>query len=138
MSSAASLEKAAAAREARRAAFLALMPVAVTGELAAEWQRLAEVLADDPPAWSPSRRYSDLLHEYCVETCHVRHYRGEVLKTPQHEVYREKSAGGADRVKVSPYVALLDAALGRLRELTDMLDLSPRARKKRGSLFDAA
>lgn len=137
MSSAASLEKAAAAREARRAAFLALMPVAVTGELAAEWQRLAEVLADDPPAWSPSRRYSDLLHEYCVETCQVRRYR-EVLKTPHHEVYREKSTGGADRVKVHPYVALLDAALGRLRELTDMLDLSPRARKKRGSPFDAA
>lgn len=135
MRRAASLEKAAAAREARRSAFLALMPAWAVGDIADEWQRVAEILADDPPAWAPSRRYSDLLHEYCIESLHVRRYRAD-LKTPQHEVYREKIAG-AERVKVNPYVSLLDAALKRLRELSDMLDLSPRARKK-GSLFDAA
>lgn len=129
---------AAAAREMRLQAVLALTPAAMPAAVAVEWQRLAGVLADDPPTWSPSRRYAALLFERCVEACHVRDYR-ELLKTPQHEIYRVKSAAGVETVKVSPYVSLLDAALKRLRELDDMLELSPRgSRQAKGSLFDAA
>lgn len=129
---------AAAAREVRLQAVLVLMPAAMPAAVSVEWQRLAGVLADDPPTWSPSRRYAGLLHERCIEVCHVREYRA-LLSTAHHELYREKSDGGVERVKVSPYVALLDAALKRLRELDDMLELSPRgARRAKGSLFDAA
>lgn len=128
---------ATAAREARLHAVLALAPSGMSPAVSVEWERLAGVLADDPPLWIPSRRYAGLLLERCVETCHVRDYR-ELLKTPHHEIYREK-AGESERVKVSPYVALLAAALKRLRELDDMLELSPRgARKAKGSLFDGA
>jgi hypothetical protein len=129
---------AAAAREARLQAVLVLTPAAMAPDVAVEWQRLAGVLADDPPTWSPSRRYAALLLERCVEACLVREYR-ELLKTPQHQIYRVKSAAGVETVKVSPYVALLEAALKRLRELDDMLELSPRgARQAKGSLFDVA
>lgn len=129
---------AAAEREARLQAVLVLTPGAMSPAVTIEWQRLAGVLADDPPGWAPSRRYAGLLLERCVEACHVRDYR-ELLKTPHHEIYRVKSTAGAETVKVSPYVALLDAALKRLRELDDMLELSPRgARQAKGSLFDVA
>lgn len=123
-------------RSARLQAFLGLMPSGLADDVQAEWARVAEALADDPPAWSPSPRYRDLMREYCVEGCHVEAYRS-ALKTINLEIYREKS-GTAERVKVHPFVALLDQALHRRRDLAEMLELSPRSGRKRGSLFDAA
>lgn len=127
----------AEARAQRLAALVALMPSDVDQATRDEWQRLAEAIADDPPGWSPSPRYRDVMREYCVEACRIRAYR-EALRTINLEIYREKTPGGVDRVKVHPYVALLDHALRRWRELADMLELSPRAARKKNGLFDAA
>lgn len=126
----------ALARQMRLDALLALMPAGLADDVRAEWMRVSEALADDPPGWAPSPRYRDLVREYCVEGCHVAAYRS-ALRTINLEIYREK-AGAAERVKVHPFVGLLDNSLKRWRELSDMLELSPRSVRKRESLFDAA
>lgn len=127
----------AAARAARLAALVALMPSGLAQPLQDEWQALSEAIADDPPSWSPSPRYRDVMREFCLETVRIAAYRS-ALQTINLEIYREKTPGGVDRVKVHPYVALLDQALKRWRELSDMLELSPRAARKKDGLFDAA
>ena len=128
----------AAARDARLHAILALRPARLSAEVEIEWQALAGTLADDPPSWAPSRRYAALLNEYCIERVNERQLRLQ-LATPAAQLVRETTPSGAVKVKVSPFVPLLEASLKRLRELTDMLELSPRgARQAKRKIFDAA
>ena len=77
------------------------------------------------------------MREYCAEAWRIRSYRA-ALKTVNLEVYREKAPSGAERVKVHPYVPLLDQALKRWRELADTLEISPRAAQRKAALFDVA
>jgi phage terminase small subunit len=121
----------AAAWSERQRSILALMPVGLAPNLEAAWRDLAKTFADDPPGWSPSPRYRVLINEYCIETARIADYRTQ-LKSINLEVYREKSAT-AERVKVHPFVPLLDAALKRQRALFALLDMTPASRRK---LFD--
>jgi hypothetical protein len=116
----------------RERSILDLMPKDLPANVEAAWRSLAATFADDPPSWTPSPRYRALISEYCVESCRIADYRAQ-LKAINLEVYREKTPTG-ERVKVHPYVPLLDAALKRQRSLLGLLDMSPAARRK---LFDA-
>lgn len=116
----------AAARERRLQAVLAIMPAGLAPELEAQWAIVAGVMADDPPRWEPSRRYSALLHEYCVEAVNIKNLRAEVA-VPQRQIVKETTAGGAVKFKINPFVELLAAALQRQGENADRLLFSPRA-----------
>lgn len=129
----------AAARAARLAAVLALMPAGLSAQMQAEWSALAEALADDAPPLDAGR-YRTLMLQYCAVKCRHDAY-ASTLATINLEIYREKTPGGRELVKVHPYVALRDRSAAEMRTLADMLELSPRAvrkRKARVSLFDAA
>jgi hypothetical protein len=74
----------------------------------------------------PSRRFRDLIFEYCAERVPDRAYRS-ALKTVSLEVYREKRPARRERAKVHPYVPLLEKALRR--EFEALLGVAARMRR---------
>jgi phage terminase small subunit len=124
-------------RKAQQALIRKLMPKGISEELATEFKRVAEILAD-PKVDRLKPKFLDTVVEYCRCTIRLRSLRA-AMPTLADEIYCIETRNG-DQVKSHPYVAQVNEEWRKWRSLVAMLGLSPTDERNmlpgQGDLFD--